>query len=63
MLLKYFVEFSEEVDSFGKGDFSEEELSKLTEEIANTIQNALSTAGFNIHEDKIKVDFDLEDYE
>lgn len=61
MLLKYFVEFAEVNESFGKDDLSEQELENITKEINNAIYDALTLAGFNIHEDKIKVEFDLEE--
>lgn len=58
MKLKYFVEFSEIIEDVENIDSNT--LSRISNEIKAHLYNYLKLGDFNLHNDEIKLEFDLE---
>lgn len=58
MKLKFFIEFSEKIEN--PSDIESEELSRIAYEVKKHLHKCLKLSGVNIHEDSVKLDFDLE---
>lgn len=61
MKIKYYIEFEELIKESDLRDLSEEELTKLTGELKSCIETSLAMSGFNLSNNEIKLEFDLEE--
>lgn len=61
MKLKYYIEFAEMIESLDEHDIDGEALGKLSSSLKEIIHDSLKLSGFNILNEEIKIDFDLEE--